>query len=123
MTALRSFFSARISSCNDSNPRTSSSVYSYVLTRLSSSKRVDMCKRSLASLRPSHSVVMTPHAENSHGPLVRIDLVDQTMLPIDTPRVEAGKLTDELLKGRRRSIRIVSQNCEKLFDLFFKSGL
>src|SRR5947207_1544982 len=48
MTALRSFFSARISSCSDSNRRTSSSVYSYVLTRLSSSKRVDMLARTLA---------------------------------------------------------------------------
>src|SRR5947209_1633326 len=52
MTALRSFFSARISSCSDSNPRTSSSVYSYVLTRLSSSKRVDILTRTLADSGP-----------------------------------------------------------------------
>src|SRR5947208_8508373 len=57
MTALRSFFSARISSCSDSNPRTSSSVYSYVLTRLSSSKRVDMLTRTLADSGPFQSSI------------------------------------------------------------------
>src|SRR5438552_7503413 len=45
MTALRSFFSARISSCSASNSRTSSRVYSNVLTRLSSSKSVDIQPR------------------------------------------------------------------------------
>src|SRR4051795_4172938 len=57
MTALRSFFSARISSCSDSNSRTSSSVYSYVLTRLSSSNRVDMLTRTLADSGPFRSRV------------------------------------------------------------------
>src|SRR6266849_743482 len=52
MTALRSFLSERISSCSASNCTTSSSVYSNVLTRCSSSKSVDMTQDS--GLRTQH---------------------------------------------------------------------
>src|SRR4051812_45448810 len=42
MTAFRAVFSLRISACSTSIWRTSSSEYSYVVTRLSSSKSVDI---------------------------------------------------------------------------------
>src|SRR4051812_17758160 len=65
MPALRSFFSARISSCSDSNPRTSSSVYSYVLTRLSSSKRVDILTRTLADSGPFQASLSATSAQSA----------------------------------------------------------
>ncbi len=44
---------------------------------------------------------MRPHPNHLHHPLCLEHLVNQPMLDIDPPRIGSGKITDELLVGRR----------------------
>jgi hypothetical protein len=57
---------------------------------------------------------MSPHPKHLDDPFVFDDLIHQTVLNIDTARVCAAQIPEQLLKRRRPSIGIVGENVEKL---------
>ena len=62
--------------------------------------------------------VVRPHAEHLHGPLATQDLVDQSVLDVDPPRIGAAQVSDQLLEGWRGLQRVRRKQVEQ----FFHSG-
>jgi len=62
---------------------------------------------------------MGPHSDHLYCSDLLQDLVDKTVLNIDSPGVGPGKVADELLIGWRGLVRILGQNSKKFLGLFF----
>jgi hypothetical protein len=58
-----------------------------------------------------------------NGALIEINLIDQAMLNVDSPRVEPGKIAYQLLVMRWTQKRVFRQQVQKLLRLWFESSL
>jgi hypothetical protein len=66
--------------------------------------------------------IMRPHPDHFDSPLILEDLVDETVLNVDSARICADQITNKFFKGRRIPKRISFQNLEQLLDLGTKIG-
>jgi hypothetical protein len=60
---------------------------------------------------------MGPHAKYFDNPFVLNDLIDETVLNIDTARECAAQIPEKFLKRRRSPKRIFPKHAEKLLRL------
>src|ERR1035437_9224072 len=58
-------------------------------------------------------LVVRPHPQYFHGPLVVENLVDQPMLNVDAPRVGAGQVSHELFERRPSDVWVPRQQIEE----------
>ena len=65
-------------------------------------------------------LVMGPHSEDLHRPFRVQDLVDQTMLDVDSPREGALEVADQLFKGRRALSWIPAEEFQQLLRFLAK---
>ena len=61
---------------------------------------------------------MRPHPEDLHRSLFWQDLIDQSVLHIDSSRVSSREVAHEFLESRRLLPWVRSKDSEKLFGLF-----
>jgi hypothetical protein len=62
-----------------------------------------------------------PHTDDFYGFDVIKDLVDESMLDIDSPGTSAREIADQPFKGRWRAIRVLSKNGEEAFSLWLQA--
>jgi len=65
--------------------------------------------------------VVSPQTQYLHHSLIFERLIHKSVLNIDPSRVGAGKITDELLVGKRILERIIGQNIQKKLRLWFQA--
>ena len=66
------------------------------------------------------SLIVSPHSENTYCLLPGKHFVDQAIVNVDSPRVGACKVTDELLERRWILKRVTLKNGEQLFCLWLE---
>jgi len=62
---------------------------------------------------------MAPHAQDLDNLLLLQDMINQTVLNIDAPRICTSKITYQLFIGRRISERILRKQRKKLLRFWF----
>ena len=67
-------------------------------------------------------LVVRPHAQHMDKSFVSIDLIHESMLNIDAPRVEAGEVPDQLLEAWRRGEGIGLKQLEQPLGLRSETG-
>ena len=65
---------------------------------------------------------MAPKPEHLHDAILIYDLVDQSVLDIDSPGIASIKVALELLKGRRALKGIGFKNGQQVLGLFPEAG-
>jgi hypothetical protein len=65
---------------------------------------------------------MRPHSDHFDSPLILENLVDETVLNVDSARICTVQITDKFFKRRRIPKRIAFQNLEQLLDLGTQIG-
>ena len=58
---------------------------------------------------------MSPHSDDLDGSDLFQDLIDETVLDIDSTQIGSGKVTDQLFKGWRGLKRILGQDFKEFF--------
>ncbi len=67
-------------------------------------------------------VVVSPHANNLNGAFGLIDLIDQSVLDIDPPRICPGQITYQFLVRRRVLERVSRHHVEEALSVRFEIG-
>jgi len=75
----------------------------------------------LTSLKTRRSFVVRPHPNDLHSSLFFEDLIDETMLDIDSARICSCEITDELFVRRGSLKRIEFEEFQQSFGFGFKS--
>ena len=68
------------------------------------------------------SLVVRPHPEHLHHPLLPQDLIDEPVLNRDPARQGAGQVSDEFFETRRLSVRVSAEKLQQSFGLRSKAG-
>lgn len=74
----------------------------------------------LLEIRPC-SLIVCPHPQDANRFLFAENLVDHAVLDIDSARVRASKITDQLFEGRWILKWVVGKNGEQFLCLWFET--